>query len=37
MAKKINLLDMAKIAGFSSSHFTNAFRQSTGQAPRELS
>jgi len=36
MAEKINLAELATVAGFSPSHFTRAFRQSTGQAPHEF-
>ncbi len=36
MAEKINLVELATVAGFSPSHFTRAFRQSTGQAPHEF-
>ncbi|WP_266064360.1 helix-turn-helix domain-containing protein [Brucella intermedia] len=36
MDQKITLADLATVAGFSPSHFTRAFRQSTGQAPHEF-
>lgn len=36
MGEKITLAKLATVAGFSPSHFTRAFRQSTGQAPHEF-
>lgn len=36
MAEKISLAALAVVAGFSPSHFTRAFRQSTGQSPHEF-
>ncbi len=36
MAERISLAELASVAGFSPSHFTRAFRQSTGQAPHDF-
>lgn len=36
MGEKISLAELAGVAGFSPSHFSRAFRQSTGQAPHEF-